>query len=348
MTALFWDGFNHDVDASLAFRYRDISAGVSITASGRDSTNGLTGSSDADSLILDVDPATTNEGVQNLALFCSSLPSSAHGLMQVLAAGDVPILSLVLETDGTLTIRNGDVSGSVLGTTASLITTSTWHDLEWRWHLAFGLNGTSVLKVNNAVRLNLFDLSNSAVAWVAVKWFPGNLIFDDLAVFDGQIMLGPQRVLTSYAGSDGARVDWTASAGPERFQDIDETPHDGDTTYIWADANQQRSTFIFASFDELLLESVTAVALHAIARESGPLGTKIRHLTRIDAIDDPIPGVADAQELTADYAEYTYRWNTNPRTGIAWLIGEVNAAEWGIERVSDDGGFDSGFSPGYS
>jgi hypothetical protein len=77
------------------------------------------------------------------------------------------------------------------------------------------------------------------------------------------------------------------------------------------------------------------MALHAIARQADYVADSIRLrlMTRISGVDDPIPADALAEFLKLDYLQFIYRWIRNPQLAVAWSITSINDAEYGVERL---------------
>ena len=120
-------------------------------------------------------------------------------------------------------------------------------------------------------------------------------------------------------GSDGNQVN--------NFELVDDQPHDGDATYVEANAINKKDTYNMTTFTLDDGWGITAVIPVAIAKKSDAgVATQVAMMTRYD-VDDTI---GDAQDLPESYG---YMWerivNCPGETG--WTQAQLDAVEVGFE-----------------
>lgn len=341
MSLLWFDGFNGVPTAQLAVDYRDVAVGVTIGA-GRDTTDGAVGAANSDSMIRDCAPTSAARGAIGLAMYVSAFPGAHRKVFTLLDATDTPIFTLMLRTDGHLDIVQG---GSVVNPSyiASGLTVSTgdWIYVEVGFRLA-ATGGMLVIRVNGILHVQSAVIAFAPpLTWAAVQYHPDEGL-DDLYVVDGagsvNWLLTPQRVWTVAPATVGDLADWTSSSGVGQVEDIDESPHNSDTDYIWASADEAISTFIMAILPAVAPGPVYGVAMTFVSRDAslapGDVGpVRVRPVMRTGGVTQSVPAASEGLVLTDTYAQGRYTWILNPATVAPWthadLIGDL---QFGVER----------------
>jgi len=125
--------------------------------------------------------------------------------------------------------------------------------------------------------------------------------------------------------ADGDRKEWDEPVGTH-YTEVDEPSTDEDLTYIRAYTSTRRDLFHLQdmagdyTFDHLTVTS-------RCRTESGTRWIRNRIKTYGTEYTLPVETVATAWQPVQDVL------NTNPKTGLAWTLGEVNALQVGPEAV---------------
>lgn len=134
------------------------------------------------------------------------------------------------------------------------------------------------------------------------------------------------RVIGLEPTANGTHTDWTGGYG-----DIDETGY-SDTDYLYSDAADEKSTFVFADVPaQFSQHKVAGVCLSGRGIGDVVSPQLIRGIARLSSVDyelDPTNG------MPATINGISYLWTTNPATSAAWTISEVNAGEFGFRSAS--------------
>ena len=141
---------------------------------------------------------------------------------------------------------------------------------------------------------------------------------------------------TLYPSAIGHYDQWTVNTGTKTYA-VGQTDSD-DTTYISASSNNQSETFVLPNVNVPSGATINSVNLYAIARESsGDASIKLRveNGTSGGHQDD-----STSYNLTSSYATYSRSMTTNPLTGYAWTVSEVNnwTTRFGVVRSNSSGG----------
>jgi hypothetical protein len=248
-------------------------------------------------------------------------------------------LRLVYNGDGTFTFSRAGTTVGTTPTSANLgIVSNTWYHIEIlaRCHDTLGqydvyvngalacTGGGSALDTRNggtAGTPNSCSLGQSGTAFG----------YDDFAQYRGTPMVqkGQARVITKLPTGDGANTGWTAVGAAADWQCVDENPNTGDTDYISSSTLNQRDSFTFPALG--VTGTVLGVGVTMVARKDDAGARSIRGHTRVAATD--YDGPADLT-LATTYAVYQHLWETNPNTGVAWTVGGVDGAEFGVKLTA--------------
>lgn len=144
--------------------------------------------------------------------------------------------------------------------------------------------------------------------------------------------LGVCRVEELTPTADATSSDFIPSANPNHYANVDD-PSPGDdadatrlVSYTAGDKETYTTSSTFSSNADMLAVEVSAVmydpdATAATARVTVKSGTTTGNGTTTDVPD-------------AGYGNISHIWETNPDTAAAWTQAEVEAAEFGVERIA--------------
>lgn len=161
--------------------------------------------------------------------------SGSEYLFSILNGTSTHKLQGRLNTDGTISLHNS--SGTLIATGATVLANDTWYRIGVQGSngtnsayslfiaaegAAFGaaeLSGTANQGANNVDRIALGKFANLNSS--TVDYYFQDIVIDDAAVW------GPFNVGIALANGDTAVANWTGS-----YLDVDEFPHDGESTQI--------------------------------------------------------------------------------------------------------------------
>jgi len=225
--------------------------------------------------------------------------------------------------------------GSAGSTTLS---TSTWYRIEIQTSTGAGstayeikINGTSELSgtmsqgtVNvGSLRLGKSTNRNSQ----QIKYY-----FDDVLI-DSAAYPGPGAVLKMSPNANGSTAEWTAGTGSSDYQEVDEIPTDGDTTYIQKSsaASQTHLVGLESSASAGINNTINAVKSFQRCRESAG-GVTSATLARIRSGGTN----SDSSTLNGSTSfQNQYRvLDTDPSDAGAWTTGDLDAVEIGASDTA--------------
>jgi hypothetical protein len=137
------------------------------------------------------------------------------------------------------------------------------------------------------------------------------------------------RIWDTLPAGAGGTTEWTPSAGAN-WQCVDEQPSNGDTDYVSAASAPLTDTYSCPA-EATAGSIIYAVAVHATARKDDAGTNEVDGVLR-SAGANYANGAPAA--LSASYARYRWRWDTDPATGTAWTVTGANAAQPGIRRTT--------------
>jgi hypothetical protein len=151
--------------------------------------------------------------------------------------------------------------------------------------------------------------------------------FDNL-VIDSAAIPEDTQILPVGVTGDGAATGWTASAG-SKYQCVDETPEDGDTTYILTSTDAEAySAALESAASAGISGTVRSVKVMAWIRDvatTDQYKVRLRSGTTNSDSDAYNPGIAT-------YFAISKLFNTNPE-GPLWTVNAVDSLEVGVVAV---------------
>ncbi|MFH1211671.1 MAG: hypothetical protein V1659_01960 [Candidatus Woesearchaeota archaeon] len=135
--------------------------------------------------------------------------------------------------------------------------------------------------------------------------------------------------------SQGYYADWTnsgCSSGTSEWQCVDEDPADTSDN-LYTSAKNKYETFAFGNtgFSSEVINSVTLYFY-------GQRYTSTRYRFNPVIRSGSTNYLGSLKSLTSSYAYYTQNYPTNPATGSAWTIAQVDALEAGMKSYSSNYG----------
>lgn len=216
-----------------------------------------------------------------------------------------------------------------------VIQLNTWHFVEMK--IAVANSGTYEVRVDGVTVISGSgdtQAGSSANANMVRLVSPGpgsnvGYYFDDWYVCDGSgsvndDFLGDKVVFTIFPNAAGDSTDFTPSTG-NNFENVDETPADGDSTYVESDTGGDRDLYNFGSAP---FDTIDGIQVNAVVKKTDSTDFGLRLTTKSSGT------VSQGGAQTVNHTGYKnhYRVMENdPHTSSAWTSSGVNAAQFGVE-----------------
>lgn len=284
------------------------------------------------------------------AFYLTALPTinQACALFSFRDGANHPQLTLELQTTGIIGAWRGNHTVNYFDTllgesTGDLVAPSSWNHIEVK--AVIGNSGSVEVRLNGVTIMNLTGVNTSnaefgvqSASQVVFGFLSNNsgrtMYLDDLVAWDDSgtycnDFIGDQKVFTHMPDADTADVDWTPSAGSDRYAMIDEIPADGDATYDTAVNAGDRMGVTFPDLDPEVI-SVTAVC---VIHKTKKTDAGVAHLqASIQSGSSEQPG--EDRSITT---LYTYRWDNfevDPDTSAPWTPSAASACAMVLERTA--------------
>lgn len=236
--------------------------------------------------------------------------------------------------DGTVQYSRGNNVAIARSTTLRKFKVATWQYIELSVSISdtvgtvrVDLDGETILNVSN---LDTRNGVPTTVDQVRIGSNNGDFpYFDDLYVSDSITPLGPQRIYTLKPTADTAQKQWLPLSGTDNFAMVDDSPIDGDATYVSGSA--------IGDFDLYDLENYTPVTATVNAVNQLVWARKTDATTRtMNLTTKSGSTTTDSAAITllTSYAGYSRIYNTDPNTSAAWTISGINALQIGQKVAS--------------
>lgn len=282
----------------------------------------------------------TNQATRTigLAIAVSALPSGGDtAICGYLDAGSQQV-DLRLATTGFLKVTR---NGTVLATSSFALSAATYYYIEFKATIDPSA-GVYEVRVNGIARIgpttgaNTRNTANSEANQVFVGPFSVNNAssgptwdFDDFYVNNDGSFYGDCRVETRLANANGAIVTWTPLAG-SNWQEISRNPATDDASY---NSTATPLNVDLYSFPNLATGSgsVKAVMTCPVMRNDSAGTVTAQSVYYISST----PYLGSLQTIgSTTYAFYPDIQSVDPSTSAAWTVAAVNAAQFGIERIT--------------
>ena len=277
------------------------------------------------------------------------LPNSAQILVQFRNQNDGNQVYMWLTATGQLLLNLSSSSNALnLGTSTETIAINTWVTIEVKatisntGSLTVRLNGVPLTNLDNLTGVDTYGSGAADVASVLLK-VPSNggmtggyVSFDDFYVCDttGSInndFLGDVRVHTRMPDGDATPNQFTAvGAGTDKWERVDESPDDEDTTYLHTATVGHEERFGFPDLPAGVTTVLGVQALAVVRKEDAGTRTVRNVITGSSATDadGATTGLASGYTYIADIFE------TDPGTSAAWTKANADAIIAGLEIVA--------------
>ena len=274
------------------------------------------------------------------------------------AAGvfDTQIIRLTATSDGTLNWGIGinsnsqlyvtefdDSSTTALRTAKKEVDDGNWHHVEVRFTSGDSTAGAIEMWIDGkkyisdtAMDTNVATTAADFQNFDTINIRGRNLVtngceIDDLIVWDDQGttftgQLGQHRIETVYPNGDSA-VAFTRSGGTTKYENVDETTSDGDTSYVESSTTTHEDFYDFAAMTTSPT-TIEGVIVSALIRNTD-VGSKSMRLKSEQSASEG-NGTTHAIDHTG-YDLYQEFFHQDPNSAVAWTTGGFATAAFGVE-----------------
>jgi hypothetical protein len=220
----------------------------------------------------------------------------------------------------------------VTGTTT--LSAGTWYHFAIKY-FANNSTGTFELRLNGSVTPeinfgpgNTINTSNAYTSAISLRGAFERFAFDDFVIADdtgSQPFLGDYDVYSIFPDGAGASAQFTPSAG-SNFENVDENPNDGDTTYNESSTTGHKDRFTMGNVPADT-DTIYAVQVGAFAKKTDVGSRELNVLAHDGTTEGAGPDIA----LTTAYGWVIGMFEDHPSGAAAWTESEVNSMEAGYE-----------------
>lgn len=132
------------------------------------------------------------------------------------------------------------------------------------------------------------------------------------------------------SGTQGTRADWVGDAATFTTYPVDYTSTDG--LY----ATEQSATCTFKPAKTYSLPSTAGAKLGTVLLQGSMVSDITDAAIAPYVLDGTTSGAGTSTTLSTTGKNYSFNLTTNPATGAAWTIADINAVELGFIRTDDD------------
>lgn len=337
MSLLLIHNPDHYLTAQITRFWTSAHANAQVTASGYDSTNGLTASALGAYATRMVNPGDDQAFAIGGRFKVTSYPASKQILLAVVESTGTVQCSLVLNTDGTLSLYGGTASGTELLATGASLSLGAWHRLGLKGvvHQSNGsleahLNSTRAVENIIGRKNGVNTAAAGADSWSGIYVGLGSAIICGhfYAVDGGGVVTGllpGLRVRVLRPLTVGTFDEWDKVGGTLPGVLDDMTPDD-DSTIISTATFLDRYSVLMGTL--AATEKIHGVQSEAQVRNIADSGFSPSHapLSVVGGTEYDRPWQSC---VTDAWRSIWSMWPVNPTTSLPWTVAEVNASEWG-------------------
>lgn len=264
--------------------------------------------------------------------------STSVALCQILDENNTPAATLTVMPTGAVQLRAGGRTSTVSAQSAAeVILPGSYQHFE----VELG-DGTCEVRINGVTVLNSassgVSLGYAQVMLGGCMGFPKTgaglvrMYLDDAFARDGSgsinnSWIGDQKVYTRMPDEDGAEQDWTPSTGSAAWSILDNVPP-VDSEYVNATTAGDRTSVGFDAFPtEIVAISGVYTASRIWKTDAGNAKVAVDIISGASESAQPEHPVSTAPRWYGDMFE------TNPATGLPWLVTDLNAAQVVLDRI---------------
>ena len=250
----------------------------------------------------------------------------------------VPHCGVRLSATGALEFcRNPTSVAVVLGSpSAAVILPNQWHYIEMQAKL-HDTTGFGIVRVDGVEVINVTSVDTKQAGTKTVfdnftiRVPVGNTLIDDVYVMSGagDAFLGDCRVETLYPSGNGTTNQFTGSDGEsvDNYLLVDESGVPSVADYVLSSVAGQQDLYAFGDLGATSQAVLGVQPIFHIAK-TDTSARAFRPLVRRG-----VTTVGPVTQLDTAYRNYNIAYPTDPETGSAWTIANVNALQAGVQTV---------------
>lgn len=264
-----------------------------------------------------------------VALRMGNVPSSDTRIFTFLD-GTSANMYLEVNNAGNLKLVRGFTD---IATGSQALTADTWYHFALKYFVD-NTTGTFELRINGSATPDIDftgDTQNTSFNYIQSVRLEGAFevfTYDDFVLADDtgtQAFLGDYDVYTLHPDGAGASAQFTPSAG-SNWQNVDENPNDGDTTYNESQTVGHKDRFTMGNVPTDT-DTIYGVQVGAFSKKTD-VGTRELNVL---AYDGTTEGAGSDLALSTDYQWVLGMFEDHPSGAAAWTESEVNSMEAGYE-----------------
>lgn len=241
-------------------------------------------------------------------------------------------VELRLNSSGNLAVY--DSTPTVQSTGSTTLSSGTWYCIELSNSQSGGVNNQWELKINGSVEASgTFAIVNSVANVIVGKTINRNgnsvdFYYDDVAISDSAYP-GEGRCTLLVPNANGTYQTATIGAGAgSHYQNVDEVPHDSDTTYLVTDGASGAETEAMSDTAGASVSgTVNCAKAMCVLKRDGATNGSIKQRRRSGSTDSDL---GSAFATTASYALCASLMDTDPATSSAWATSGIDGVEVGV------------------
>lgn len=331
MTLLFIDGFDHYTsNASVAAKWTAVSSTYPVGAA----TSGRRGGG---ALQLITNFATAQKTLPSTysTIIVGFARKTFNGTVEFLEIkeGSTIHLSFTYDT-GKIKAWRGDKNGTLLGTSATTIDSTSWWYIEVKATISDSTGGSLEVRINGSADANLtlsgIDTRNGGASgvvsniYLSCEGYVDDLYVCDTAGSTNNDFLGDCRIDTIYPAGAGNYTQFTPSAG-SNYACVDETAPNT-TDYVSDATSGDIDSYACGDISALLSSSVYGAQVNAYAKKSDSGSRSLGTMARLSSTDS----IGTSTALGTSYGYISQIYETDP-SSAAWTRTNVNSAEFGVK-----------------
>lgn len=254
------------------------------------------------------------------------------------SGGNIHLYAQYNKLTGEVRVYKHDTS-SVLCTSAAGVVPfgSGYHYIELRATISdtvgavdIHVDGVSVCSASGTDTRNGGNGDCGSVYFGLYIGYYGSIKVDDVYTCDtngamNYDFLGDSRVDTIIPNGAGTNTQFTPLSG-SNYANVDESPHDSDTTYNSSSTLNHIDTYAMSAIDAVTGSTIRGVQVNVVAKKDDAGSRSIGVIAYTGTI-----GISGNNALGTAYSSFSNMFQLDPNTAAAWTEAGVNGMECGLK-----------------
>lgn len=338
MAVLFRDGFDTYSGAEMGAKWSVINNATVSSAAARNGAQGMAWNSANGGFYAQWNFPANNTNTLYLG-FAVYPKGASYGTLCQFYNGTSLQCDVRLNASGQPYITR---NGTTLVTATAPISLNAWHYIEFKLLVASS-GGIAELRVDGTVvatftgntqnvtgGVNNFRLYQGWPTGTNGPWF------DDLYLLDSSgsnawltTYLGDVKIISGLPNANGTTNNWTPNGAASNYECVNETPWDGDTTYV-SDATP--GDIDLYTFPAISASAVYDVCVNLVADKDDTALRTIRGEVRSGGVN--YDNGVDFTLTQSSYQNFQADFPVDPNTSAQWTVAGVNSAQFGAKETA--------------